>query len=251
MFEIQKKNFLLNIETKQKILSEHKLYSALTSVEALRTFSEWHVFAVWDFMSLLKSLQGKLTCVELPWRPMVDVSSETTRLINEIVVGEESDLNYDGRPMSHFNMYLLAMDELKANSCKVREFIETLEFSDLPKPIRDFVSFNLDVAMNGKSHEVASVFFYGREKLIPDMFRGILAVTKENPEQYKQFNYYFERHIEVDDGDHGPKALACLQNLIKSDQSEKEALSAASKALDLRIALWDGCLESLTGKLQN
>ena len=75
-------------------LLAHPVYAQINDLNGLKKFTEFHVYAVWDFMSLLKSLQIGLTCVTLPWIP---VGSANTRfLINEIVTGEESDVDENG-----------------------------------------------------------------------------------------------------------------------------------------------------------
>ena len=81
---------------------------------------EYHVYAVWDFMSLLKALQIELTCTTLPWKPVGD--TKIRRLINSIVLEEESDVDADGNPSSHYEMYLDAMIECGADTKKIESF---------------------------------------------------------------------------------------------------------------------------------
>lgn len=96
-------------------LKNHPLYISLQDLNDVQVFMELHAFAVWDFMSLLKLLQQNLTHIALPWMP--SNNPKLTRFINEIVVAEESDLNEEGNPMSHFQMYRDAMVQTGANTC--------------------------------------------------------------------------------------------------------------------------------------
>ena len=86
-------------EPREKLLN-HKLYTEIKSIEDLQIFTSNHIFAVWDFMSLLKALQNNLTCTKVPWTP--NKNSETAYLINEIVLAEETDISQDGKSKSHY-----------------------------------------------------------------------------------------------------------------------------------------------------
>ena len=233
---------------KAKLL-EHPLYTKLNSVEAIRVFMTYHAFAVWDFMSLVKALQQKLTCTELPWVPVGSPSSR--RLINEIVWGEESDVDTSGKPASHYELYLKAMDEIGADTAPIVNLVtaiqngmpwqEAVSQAQIPEEIKTFVRFSLTTATTAPAHIVGGVFTYGREDLIPDLFIAIVrGLANQQKGSVDTLLYYLERHIELDGDEHGPMALQMMQELCgDSIKNWDEANSFAQKALEHRIRLWD------------
>ncbi len=254
----------MNIETvnasianQKKALLTHSLYEKVQTIEDLHCFLENHIYAVWDFMSLLKALQSKLTCTTTPWFPTAN--TQTRYLINEIVVAEESDLTLDGRRQSHFEMYVEAMKDCGANTTEIEAFLTNLsslnnifvaiKTSDLHPNIKAFLDFTFRVIEEGKAHEIAAAFTFGREDLIPSMFTAILKNFQANfPEtDLKKLIYYFERHIELDADEHGPMAMGMITELCGNDSkkwSEVEQISIA--ALEKRIGLWDAIEEQLS-----
>jgi len=232
------------IEELHQKLTCHPLYQEIKSIEDLQIFMQAHVYAVWDFMSLLKSLQNKLTSVQIPWTPS-GYPDDIVRLINEIVLGEESDVDTEGKAISHYALYLEAMKEVGASVSEIMDFTNHLKFETLPQNVREFVLFNINLALSGQTHEVASAFFYGREKLIPDMFTTIKNLIKKSELKCPKLIYYFERHIEVDGEEHGPKALQCLDYLLDSPLKKQRAIEIAIHSLELRLKLWDNVLREI------
>lgn len=228
----------LEVTRKHNNLTDHPMYQSLVSLDSIRVFMKFHVFAVWDFMSLLKSLQKEITCVDTPWTDS-KYSPETVRLINEIVLGEESDIDQEGNAISHFALYIKAMEEIDSDTSLIINFLDDFDLDNLPGELKVILSFHLDLAQNGKVHEVASSFFYGREKLIPEMFQSIVDVLKKSKLDCPNLIYYLERHIELDGEEHGPKALKCLNELLDSESKKQEAITVATKSLDVRWRLWD------------
>ncbi len=229
---------------KQRELNQHPVYQTFQNVESLQHFMRYHVFAVWDFMSLLKSLQRHITCVTLPWMPS-QYPAEMVRLVNQIVLGEESDVDQFGNPTSHFDLYLKAMEEIGASTAEIRDFLSTMDLAQIPEGARKFVTHNLRVAEYGHVVEVAASFFYGREKLIPEMFEVIVETLKKEKINAPTLLYYLERHIEVDSGEHGPLALKCLDQLTGHDERLKSlAYQSGQEALEMRQKLWDDVLNS-------
>jgi hypothetical protein len=238
------------IKSKSTELCSHPLYSRLNNIDNIKVFMEYHSFAVYDFMCLLKSLKNHVSMKDIFWKPTI-YPQEIVRFVNEIIVGEESDLDQHGRATSHFMMYINSMKEVGANSNLILDFVHSLNGSrystdSLPQGIREFVNYNLDLSLNGTIEEVASAFLFGREKLVPEMFQSMTKVLLNKKDNYPSFFYYLERHIELDGEDHGPKAEMCLNAICKNDQLKWErAHRAALKSLELRKQLWDECLKVL------
>jgi len=228
-------------------LSQHPLYSGMASLADIQLFMESHVFAVWDFMALLKRLQRDLTCLDIPWVPKGD--AEVRFLINEIVCGEESDVDPAGSRISHFELYLRAMREAGADTRAILHTVEQvrresnagLALAAAPAAAAAFSQATFHLASHGQIHAVAAAFTFGREDLIPDLFRGLVdRLSREHPGSLDTFRYYLERHIEVDGGHHGAIALRMVECLCGSDpQRWREAADAADTALQARLALWD------------
>jgi hypothetical protein len=219
-------------------------------------FTSHHVFAVWDFMSLLKRLQRDLTCVTLPWMPSPYPAA--ARLINEIVLGEESDETPDGF-CSHYELYRGAMAEIGAPAEWIDNFLARLRKGETvlpalhacgaPPSVVQFVETTFSVVRHGAMHEVAAVFTLTREDLVPEMFVRVTEECALHRQDYPQFFYYLDRHIEVDSGSHGPMARALLSELCGNDPKRwQEAEAAACRALASRVALWDGVVEALRGR---
>ncbi|MGV1011552.1 MAG: DUF3050 domain-containing protein [Flavobacterium sp.] len=248
-----------NIQEYKNQLLTHSLYEKVKTIDDLHCFLENHIYAVWDFMSLLKALQNKLTCTTTPWLPIGN--PEVRYLINEIVVAEETDLALDGSRQSHFEMYLDAMQQCGANTQYITAFLEnvkatqnifvSIKQSNLHPNVKAFLDFTFRVIEEGKAHNIAAAFTFGREDLIPSMFTEILKNFQINfPEtDLSKLIYYFERHIELDADEHGPMAMQMISELCGTNETKwKEVEEVSKQALEKRIGLWDAIKEQITQK---
>ena len=235
-------------------LTGHRLYDLLRNSDDIRVFMEHHVYAVWDFMSLLKALQNELTCTTLPWKP--SPNPRTARFINEIVLGEETDVDREGRPASHFDLYLEAMEEVGAPTRPVLTLLDSITGlqdvrqriaeADLAPGVKAFLDYTFALIQEGHTHKIAAAFTFGRESLIPELFIEILNRPTEDKDRYPRLLYYLERHIEVDGDEHGPLSEAMIEELCGDDEQKwTEATEVAREALSRRIGLWDEIARAL------
>lgn len=242
------------VEEHLAALGNHALFGQIDTIERVRAFMEHHVYAVWDFMCLLKALQQKVTGSSDPWLPIGD--PRTRRLINEICLDEESDELENGRCLSHFEMYLDAMHEAGADTRVVESFVTRLQAGDtvegslriaqVPVPSKNFVMDTMSVIRRGEAHILAAAFTFGRETAIPIMFPSIVRALSRDVEELATLIMYLDRHIELDGDKHGPLGVKMIINLCGDDDTKwQEATEAATKALQSRIVLWDGVLSAI------
>ena len=260
-------------------VTKHVLYETLgcaqLQLSQLHAFMEHHVWAVYDYFQLLKRLQAHLTCVRVPWAPTADPAMR--RFISVIVLEEECDVFEDGRTHgSHLELYIRGMEQAGANTRPIKNFLKryaeagaapseaevvaaleavtteaALEAVGAPRAAARHVRSTLDLAQRGSISEVAAVFTFGREDVIPAMFSQLLQGGMA--QQCNIFRYYLERHIELDGDDHGPLAIALVERLCGTDAADEQtqarwlaAQAAAQRAFAMRVQLWDAVVEQAT-----
>lgn len=242
------------LDRQKRALAQHPVYAAVDSLPRLRTFTQHHVAAVWDFMALLKSLQRDLAPSHSPWLPPAD--PEAARLINTIVADEESDvLPYRPGHASHFVWYVEAMTELGADVRPVERWLARMRdgaaplaamaAAGLPTASRDFVAVTLSF-LDEPLAVRAAVFLHGREELVPQMFLPLAQRLRADGIACERLLGYLERHVEVDGGAHGQHATALLERLFAAEPALRErGERAALRALEARVRLWDAIVSAL------
>lgn len=236
------------IDKKKHELENHSLITSnvIQTHEDLKIFMENHVFAVLDFMSLLKNLQHNIVPSGVLWVPTNRNRSQCARLINEIVLCEETDINVDKKNyVSHFDLYIMAMLEVGANTKAIEVIPNYINIIDMfanshgtsrNAPGIKFMKHTLSTLAKGP-HCVAASFCHGRETVLPELFRKILAQLNIREIDAPKFHYYLERHIEVDGDEHGPASekiveILCDNDPVKTHQAEQAALSAIQARID-------------------
>ncbi len=238
------------IDRAQWKLRQHPLTArqSIGCVEDLRVFMENHVYAVWDFMCLTKQLQQHLAPSGSTWAPTYSASAR--RWINEIVLGEESDISIDGKThLSHFESYVLAMKEIGMNTDWIEQWpglVKSIGWSNaiqhpkVPLPAKYFMSETKKFVDSDKPWIICSALALGREDLLPEQFNSVLLQLEGAEIPSNIFKWYLARHVEVDTGEHGPAARKLLEELCDNDQTRhEEATNAALQAISAREKFWD------------
>jgi hypothetical protein len=242
------------IEPLKHQLANHPLYKEIITLDDLKIFMEHHVFAVWDFMSVLKVLQQKLTYMHIPWIPYGNAN--TRYLINQIVLEEESDLDIEGNRISHFELYLAAMEQVGCNTLPIKTlmanlqdgkiFSEALNNSNIPSAAKSFIKNTVETSIaSNKIYTQATVFTFARRDLLPEMLVNFVKeLNHQNPENISILKYYIDRHGKRED--QLLLATEMTEDLCGNDEDKwLEATYAVIRCLHARIQLWDSILHKI------
>ena len=252
---------LTRINNLYKQLEEHPLLndSVITDITGIQIFMENHVFAVWDFMSLIKSLQHYICPSTTCWVPTQTIRSGSARLINEIILGEETDIDIDGvSSISHHDLYCQAMLEIGANARGIESWVNNvstqgfygaLDHCGVPTPAYKFMKTTFDFIDTEEPHVIAGAFCFGRETIIPKMFTRLAEQLNLTKQECPKFHYYLERHIQLDGEQHGPASIEMVEDLCNHDPVKiHEAEQAALRAIRARITFWDDVADIISNR---
>lgn len=183
---------------------------------------------------------------------MPTANAATRRLINEIVLEEETDVDPEGQPTSHLELYVRAMEECGADTAPIHRMVvvsaagrsisQALDAAQVPDSVRHFVETTFSIIRQGQPHAVAAAFTFGREDLIPAIFRQLVGELHNRfPGQLEIFIYYLDRHIQLDEEVHAPLAQQMVRELCADDPDRwLECQQVTIRCLDARLVLWDG-----------
>jgi hypothetical protein len=236
-------------------LQTHSLYGRLVDLEQLRWFMESHVYVVWDFMCLLKSLQRFATCAEVAWRPVGDPA--VRRVVNELVLAEESDA-FDGRVLSRLEAYLEMMDEIGADTGPMQRMLERLRGGvpiglalgqEVPRRARMFIQTTLGIIGRAQPHEIAGAVAVGRELAIAPVFRQLVKTIERRGVSAARLRAYLDQRSTLDGGVREPAAARLLESFCGDDRQRwQEAGMAAADCLDARAMLWSRIEDAVTAQ---
>lgn len=243
-------NYKLIEEEKNKLLeSSFFTINNIKSKKDLEVFMKAHVFSVWDFMSLLKTLQNEITTTSIPWKPS-KYGPELTRFVNELVIEEESDeWLWQWEYISHFELYLKAMEELGIDTKEIKEILFNTNYENIdelfcnekiPKSSRNFMKKTFSYIKSWDIKEVASAFTFWRENIIPEMFIKIIKNLEISNINAPTLYYYFKRHIELDWDSHWPLSKKLIEKIANNEkESIKIIEEIAIDSIKTRKIFWE------------
>ena len=183
-------------------LMDHPLYISIREKEDLRIFMEGHVYAVWDFASLINGLCTRLT--HLGDHSELDNESLLALLSAITNQGPETE----GKPFGLFSDYRNAMQLAGASTFEIDDLVNRVRQgtpperaildSKLPGYVVQFLDHTFSILRENNLVVMAATFAFGRGGLIPELFsRMVDKRVQEGDESLTGLQAYLNGYIEV------------------------------------------------------
>lgn len=215
-------------------------------------------------MILLKRIRVEFNEYNYPLDPafwiQYDDEGNLYRALNQIIIDEESDITpVEGVYKSHFNLYLDAMVEIGAPLTIIDDILSYNYQIESPKNIystfelsenycekcKEYDDEVLDIVQDPDVIPTLVYFVYGREAIIPGMFKKILDVVKDVPGT-ESLQFYLKRHIEVDADSHSNLAKYILDKFVeRTEYTAGNIEQLKNEAIAHRIKLWDAIADEI------
>jgi len=167
-------------------LDNRPVYAALHSLADLRCFMAHLVYAVRNFMPVVKYPQNAVAPTRYSWAPRHHPAARDC--INQWMLEEKSDIgppDADGNAVygRRFELCCGAIRKIGADPAPTLKFVEIAAACGMPRafasglaplPPRRFMGHTLRFLDSGKPHIVAAALALGRGRIIPDGFRAFL-----------------------------------------------------------------------------
>ena len=241
-------------------LINHKIYGQISDMRKTKIFMESHVFSVWEYLTMLKALQRELATRDISF--LHENVPDLPYLINQIVLNEEIEEESRGEYLSAMGLYQLyinSMDEIGADSNPIKYFVDCIKvnknwnntirdtitrFDNIPIQTYEYLNYNLKMIELSEIHELAGIFFFGRE----DINSKFILLIKSNIEHEKSLSNLkniIKRHVDDDSKNKNPILGEYINNILCKDDDKKwkKVEISVIEAIKKRIELWDGMLD--------
>jgi hypothetical protein len=147
------------------------------------------------------------------------------------------------------------MEEIGADSAAIRSVVAlaareglavALAHPAIPAPSRRFMASTQALIRSGQTHLLAAAFCYGREQLVPALFRQLRQQLTAADLQAPILAWYLDRHIDLDGDQHGALAEQMVLDLCRDNPTaQREVMALRPRVEQERALFWWGIGESL------
>jgi len=252
-----KSEFPDEIQTLIKVSEDvinHPMFKKLNNIYNIKKYSEFQIWCVWDFMSILKQVQNFIFCNDILWLPPENPNAGAA--FYRLIESEETDLGFKGGDLnraSHFQSFRAAMQELNADTKNIDNFLELIKTGKtLPEALnksgaspqtKSFLLTNNHLIKQSPYNAIALITLT-RENFLPAVFKSLLSYVNEN-EKIELFVWYHKRHIYLDSVLHGPLSIQIFNEYFTNKLLIKQSIIASIESLKARNELLNEINEQL------